>query len=129
MLGRVTIMLFLSTYDPASQIAATRFDHCIHTLPRKTNAIAVAMEPPDNAVLVSTFHDSLKLTFPLLMPDPATLAGQGPFGSIDVVPTWIVLDPYGREVWRGVGVRALSELGDTVSRLDETAEPRSHGCG
>ncbi len=126
--GRTTIILFLSTYDPASQIAATRFDHCIHSLSRRTNAIAVAMEPPDNAVLVSTFHDSLKLSYPMLMPDPATLAGRGPFGAIDVVPTWVVLDAYGREVWRAVGVRALPELGDTVSRLDDRAEVRSHGC-
>ncbi len=128
MLGRVTIVLFLSTYDPASQIAAARFDHCIHTLPRRTNAIAVAMEPPDYAVLVSTFRDSLRLTYPVLMPDPATLLGQGPFGKIDVVPTWVVLDPYGREVWRGIGVRALGELGDTVSGLADSGEARTHGC-
>jgi len=128
MRGRATIVLFLTTYDTASQIAAARFDHCIHSLSRRTNAIAVAMEPPDHAVLVSTFHDSLKLSYPILMPDPATLVGQGPFGAIGVVPTWVVLDAYGREVWRGVGVRALPELGDAVSRLADGGESRSHGC-
>ena len=128
MRGRVTIILFLTTYDTASQIAAEKFEHCLHTLPRRTNAIAVAMEPPDNAVLVGTFHDSLKLSYPVLMPDPATLVGQGPFGSIGVVPTWVVLDAYGREVWRGVGVRALPALGDTVSRLTDGGGSGSHGC-
>lgn len=128
MRGRATIVLFLTTYDTASQIAAERFDHCIHSLSRRANAIAVAMEPPDHAVLVSTFHDSLKLSYPILMPDPSTLAGQGPFGAIGVVPTWVVLDAYGREVWRGVGVRALPELGDAVSRLADGGESRLHGC-
>jgi hypothetical protein len=128
MRGRSTILLFITTYDPASQIAASRLDHCVHTLPRRVNTIAVAMEAPDHAVLVSTFHDSLRLSYPVLMPDPATLAGQGPFGTIDTVPTWIILDQRGQEVWRGVGVRALPELADTVSSLDSDAAPRSHGC-
>jgi len=128
MRGRATVILFLTTYDTASQIAAARFDRCIHSLSRRTNAIAVAMEPPDHAILVSTFHDSLKLSYPILMPDPATLVGQGPFGAIGVVPTWVVLDAYGRETWRGVGVRALPELGDAVSRLAEGGESRTHGC-
>jgi hypothetical protein len=128
MRGRATVVLFLTTYDTASQIAAARFEHCIHSLSRRTNAIAVAMEPPDHAVLVSTFHDSLKLSYPILMPDPSTLVGQGPFGVIGVVPTWVVLDAYGQEVWRGVGVRALPELGDAVSRLADGGDSRSHGC-
>jgi hypothetical protein len=109
-LGRVTIVLFLTTYDTASQIAATRFDSEIHTLSRRVNALAVALEPPNHSLLVGVFHDSLHLSYPLLMPDPATLAGQGPFGVIDVVPTWVVLDKSGREIWRKAGVGAIPEL-------------------
>jgi hypothetical protein len=127
-LGRATIVLFLTTYDPASQIAAARLDGCVHSLPRRVNAIAVAMEAPDHAVLVSTFHDSLKLSYPVLMPDPATLAGEGPFGAIDKVPTWVLLDRAGQEVWRGFGVRALPDLAATVARLENDALPRSQGC-
>ena len=125
-LGRTTIVLFLTTYDAAAQIAANRLDQCLHSLARRTNAIGVAMEPPDHAVLVSTFHDTLRLSYPVLMPDPGTLAGQGPFGKIEAVPTWVVLDASGREIWRGVGVRSFPQLRDVLVRMGNAAEHR--GC-
>jgi hypothetical protein len=121
-LGRVTVVLFLTTYDTASQIAATRFNSEIHSLSRRVNALAVALEPPNHSVLVGVFRDSLHLTYPLLMPDPATLAGHGPFGVIDVVPTWVVLDSSGREIWRRSGVDAISELRATLHRVGVEAE-------
>ncbi len=121
-LGRVTIVLFLTTYDTASQIAATRFNSEIHALPRRINSLAVALEPPNHSVLVGVFHDSLHLTYPLLMPDPATLAGHGPFGVIDVVPTWVVLDKSGREIWRRSGVGAIPELRTTLRKAGVEAD-------
>jgi len=121
-LGRVTIVLFLTTYDTASQIAATRFDSEIHSLPRRVNALAVALEPPNHSLLVGVFHDALHLTYPLLMPDPATLAGHGPFGVIDVVPTWVVLDKSGQEIWRQSGVGAIPGLRSTLLRVGAGAE-------
>jgi hypothetical protein len=127
-LGRTTIVLFLATYDAASQNAANRLETCLHSLARRTNAIAVAMEPPDHAVLVSTFHDALRLSYPVLMPDPGTLAGQGPFGTIEVVPTWVVLDAFGREIWRGVGVRSLPQMKEVLVRMGNAAEQRTQGC-
>ena len=115
--GRTTIVLFLTTYDTASQIAATRLENEIHQLSRRVNAIGVALEPPNHSILVGVFHDSLHLSYPLLMPDPATLAGHGPFGAIEVVPTWVILDQSGREIWRGAGVSAVPELQATLRRL------------
>lgn len=128
-LGRNTVLVFLSSYDPISQVAAVRLEQCLHTLPRRVNAFAVAMEPPDHQVLVSTFHDSLKLSYPMLMPDPVSLAGEGPFGVIQVAPTWVLLDVSGREIWRGVGLDALPELGDQVVRVEPGADRKTHGCG
>ncbi len=127
-IGRTTIVLFLTTYDVASQIAANRLEVCIHSLARRTNAIAVAMEPPDHAVLVGTFHDALRLSFPVLMPDPGTLAGQGPFGAIEMVPTWVVLTASGDEVWRGVGVGSLPQLREILVRMGNAAEQQPQGC-
>jgi hypothetical protein len=121
-MGRPTVVLFLTTYDTASQIAATRLDLEIHELKRRVNAVGVAMEPPNHAVLVGVFHDSLHLSFPLLMPDPATLAGDGPFGVVDVVPTWVILDGTGRQIWRGSGVSAIDELRGILGRLGAAAE-------
>ncbi len=115
-------MLFLTTYDTASQIAATRLDLEIHVLKRRVNAVGVAMEPPNHSVLVGVFRDSLHLSFPLLMPDPATLAGDGPFGVISVVPTWVILDSSGRQIWRGSGVSAIGELRRILERLGAAAE-------
>ena len=116
-MGRTTVVLFLTTYDTASQIAATRLNVEIHQLKRRINALGVALEPPNHALLVGVFHDSLHLSYPLLMPDPSTLAGHGPFGAIDVVPTWVILDGSGRQIWRGVGVSAMAELHGILDRL------------
>lgn len=120
--GRVTIVLFLTTYDPTSQIAATLLNDEIHKLSRRVNALGVALEPPNHAVLVGVFHDSLHLSYPLLMPDPATMAGAGPFGVLEVVPIWVLLDTSGREIWRGIGVRAFPELQAMLRRLGARAE-------
>lgn len=128
-LGRNTVLAFLSSYDPISQVAAVRLEQCIHTLPRRINAFAVAMEPPDHQVLVSTFHDSLNLSYPILMPDPVTLAGEGPFGAIQVAPTWVLLDVSGREIWRGAGLDSLPELGDQIVQAEPGADRKVHGCG
>ena len=119
-LGRTTVILFLTTYDTASQIAAARLDVEIHELKRRINALGVALEPPNHAVLVGVFHDSLHLSYPLLMPDPATLAGQGPFGAIEVVPTWVILDESGRQIWRGAGVNAIADLRGVLDRVAPT---------
>ena len=121
-MGRTTIVLFLTTYDTASQIAATRLNTEIHQLRRKVNAIGVVLEPPNHALLVGVFHDSLHLSYPLLMPDPTTLSGHGPFGAIEVVPTWVILDRSGREIWRNAGVNAIPELRAILQRLGATAE-------
>ncbi len=121
-MGRTTVVLFLTTYDTASQIAATRFNLEIHRFKRRVNALGVAMEPPNHAVLVGVFHDSLHLSYPLLMPDPATLAGHGPFGAIDVVPTWVILDGSGRQIWRGTGVSAIGTLHGILEGLGAAAE-------
>jgi hypothetical protein len=120
--GRVTVLLFLTTYDTASQIAVCRLNSEIHRLKRRINAIGVVLEPPNHSLLVGVFRDSLHLTLPLLLPDPATLAGQGPFGAIDVVPTWVILDVYGKEVWRKTGVNAIADLLLMVARLGASAE-------
>jgi len=120
--GRSTVILFFTTYDTASQIAVGRLNSEIHTLKRRINALGVALEPPNHAVLVGVFHDSLHLAYPLLLPDPATFAGHGPFGTVDVVPTWVVLDSLGREIWRGSGVSAMTELHQVLVGLGATAE-------
>ena len=120
--GRVTVLLFLTTYDAASQMAVSRLNLEIHRLKRRINAIGIALEPPNHSLLVGVFRDSLHLTFPLLLPDPATLAGQGPFGAIDVVPTWVILDVYGKEVWRKTGVNAIADLLPMLAKLGASAE-------
>jgi hypothetical protein len=121
--GRVTVILFFTTYDPASQIAVSRFDSELHQLKRRINAYGVALEPPNHALLVGVFRDSLHVTFPLLLPDPGTLEGQGPFGAIVAVPTWVVLDEYGREIWRRSGVNALDDLRNVLQSQGAAAEP------
>jgi hypothetical protein len=64
----------------------------------------VVLESPDYAELAGAFRDSLGLTLPIAMADPPTLHGVGAFGPIPRVPTLVVLDRAGREVWRRPGV-------------------------
>lgn len=127
-LGRTTIIVFVTTHDAAAQIAVNKLESCLHALTRRANAAAIAMEPPDHVLLVQTFHDALHLTYPVLMPDPATLAGEGPFGHVEAVPTWIVFNSSGSEIWRGVGVNSFPRLREALVGLGNLAGQRGHGC-
>ena len=64
----------------------------------------------ENRPLARIFRDAVGLPFPLAMADAAAIAGRGAFTGIDTVPSVVVLDHEGREVWRKVGVAHADEL-------------------
>jgi hypothetical protein len=100
--GRVTALLFVTTYDFPSQIMAKRLDVVVRRHRPRANAGAVVLEEPDHAPFADVFRSTLELTYPVAM--TTTLDGQqGPFGVIDAVPTLVVLDADGREITRRVG--------------------------
>jgi hypothetical protein len=68
------------------------------------------VEAPKYATLAAAWRGSLALSYPVAMADTLTLSGGGPFGAVSQVPTLVVLDRSGREVWRRSGVVETREI-------------------
>jgi hypothetical protein len=49
------------------------------------------------------------------MADRATLSGHGAFGEIRGVPTLVVLNELGREIWRREGATTVAELEEALA--------------
>jgi hypothetical protein len=114
--GRVTAIVFVTTYDIASQLVLRRLGDVIVRFTPRANATAVVVEPPMYADLLPAYSASLQLPFPIVMADFATLQGQGPFASIGRVPTLVVLDRTGREVTRRQGSLSATEIERELAR-------------
>lgn len=112
--GRVTLLLFVTTFDLPSQAAAKRLTEFVRTYVPKVNAAAIVLEAAENAVLVDVFQKSIGLSFPVALADSVELRASETFSDISGVPTLIVLDPQGRLVYRGVGLFTLQKLDDWV---------------
>jgi hypothetical protein len=119
--GRITLVVFVTTYDVASQ-AATRF---VQRLARehvpRLNVVLVVLERMESRPLVEAFADALDLTFPVAMADEATIAGQGPFQGLHHVPSFVVLDREGRERERQLGLIEYAPLEELVRRVEHEA--------
>ena len=109
-LGRSTVVVFITTYDLGSQVVVRELGAVVRQRTPRINAGAVVLEPPKNAPLVEAYAASLELPFPVALADQATLESRGAFGPIDVVPTTIMLDKDGNEVWRREGSMTRTAL-------------------
>lgn len=117
--GRVTVLLFVTTFDLGSQVQAKRLEDLYRTHAPRINAVAVVLEAPRYVDLARSFKQVLELNYPIAMADQATLVGRGPFGTIDTVPTWVVLDRRGvlRKTLQGpLSPGALETLVENVQR-------------
>jgi hypothetical protein len=114
--GRVTVLLFVATFDLPSQLMAKRLDEVIHRHRPRANAGAIALEAPNDAPLVDVFRSSLHLSYPVALTNTTGVGEAGPFGTIDQVPTLVVLDAHGREVARAQGVVTELELDAALTR-------------
>ncbi|HEY6558150.1 MAG TPA: TlpA family protein disulfide reductase [Polyangiaceae bacterium] len=114
--GRATALLFGTTFDLASQVQASRLNELVHRFRPRVNVGAVMLEPPKYALLADAFRTSLQLDYPIALADDETRRGEGPFGRLDRVPTVVVLDAAGREVWRKSGVVPVPELEQALRR-------------
>jgi hypothetical protein len=114
--GRVTLLVFVTTYDMASQVLLRRIGEVMVRFVPRINAAAVVLEAPRYAELLPAYRDSLQLPFPVVMTDFATQQGRGPFATIQHVPTVLVLDRTGREVARRQGLLAVEELERELAR-------------
>ncbi len=107
--GRVTALVFVTTFDLPSQVMARRLDEALRHHRPRVNAAAIVIEAPNAAPLVDVFRSTLGLAYPVALTGSGAEDG-GPFGTIDRVPTLVVLDARGREVHRASGVLEADEL-------------------
>lgn len=117
--GRANAVLFVTTYDWASQVLARRLAWVVSWHRPRANAGAIVLESEEYRTLADVFRSSLGLPFPVAMADEMTRSGRGPFGSIPRIPTVVVLDREGRERWRAEGmveVHALEQALTEASR-------------
>jgi len=117
--GRVTALLFVTTFDWASQVEARRLAAVVTRHRPQAHAGAVVLESDQYKPLAEVFRSSLRLPYPVAMADEPTRLGEGPFGPVSRVPTLVVLDRAGREVWRKAG---LCEAGEIEKALAEASQ-------
>jgi hypothetical protein len=101
--GRSTAVLFVTTFDLASQAQARFLNEIFKDHRPRPHVAAVVLEPPIHRVLAEAFRTSLGLDYPVALANPSTLSGDGPFGRIFGVPTLVVLDATGRVAFRSMG--------------------------
>jgi hypothetical protein len=94
--GRVTVLLFVTTFDIASQAQARRLEDLVRTHVPRLNAVAVVLEAPRYVSLARTFRDVLDLHYPVVMVDQHAIAEHPILANVKAVPTWIILDSMGR---------------------------------
>jgi hypothetical protein len=102
--GRVTALLFVTTFDLPSQAAARSLADVQRRHVPRFNAAAIAIESAENATLVGVFRDALALPYPVGIADQVELRASPAFGDIDRVPTLILLDRNGRSRRRHYGL-------------------------
>lgn len=116
--GRVTALLFVTTYDMPSQIMARRLDVVVRRHRPRANAGAVVLEAPDHAPLADVFRTTLELGYPVALALSPGVQEEGPFGLIDRIPTLVVLDARGREITRRFGNMTEEELEEALSSAE-----------
>lgn len=116
MRGRATALIFITTFDLASQLTARRLGDVLVRFTPRANAAAVVVEAPVYAELLPAYRTAMALPYPIVMADFGTQRGSGPFGAIAHVPTLVVLDREGREVSRHEGALELDEIRAALRR-------------
>lgn len=114
--GRATALVFITTYDMVSQLVVKRLGEVLVRFTPRANAAAVVLEPPAHAELLPAYQEALGLPYPVVMADFATQQRQGPFGDIENVPTIVVLDRNGRQVWRHQGPLEARDIEAALER-------------
>ncbi|MFO7178212.1 MAG: TlpA family protein disulfide reductase [Pseudomonadota bacterium] len=116
--GRVTALLFVASYDLASQLAARRLNDAIARHVPRFNAVAIALESSENAVLVDVFRSTLNLGYPVAMAGAVEFGESEALATIERVPTLILLDRDGRPVFRHTGAFEAHELESWLRRAE-----------
>jgi hypothetical protein len=116
--GRVTVLLFVTTFDLASQVAAKQLNQVFHSHRPRINAGAVVVEAAKYAPLADVFRSTLELAYPVAIADLDLLQQNSTLGEVRSVPTVLVLDAAGREVLRKTGNFSPDDLNGWLARAE-----------
>lgn len=112
--GRITVIALLTTYDLHSQAEARFLSSITRRHTPRLNGVALILEPAENRPMAEAFTAALKLPYPVALADEATIAGEGVFPGLHNVPSVIILDRDGREVYRHVGLIEEAPLDEAI---------------
>ncbi|MBW2525720.1 MAG: TlpA family protein disulfide reductase [Deltaproteobacteria bacterium] len=116
--GRVSVIVLVTTYDDASHAQVLFLRALVRRHVPRVNALVLVLEPERNRPMAEAFASSLELAFPVAMADPATIEGSGPFPGLHHVPSVVILDGDGREVWRRIGLTNRQQLEEAVVAVE-----------
>lgn len=116
--GRVTVLLFITTFDVFSQSQAARLEDFYRSHQPRINAAAVVMEPPKNLELVVAFSKVLDLSYSVGMADHRELERQGLLAAVNSVPAWLIMNASGELVASGVGTLTIAQLELAVTEAE-----------
>lgn len=103
--GRFTLIALGTTYDLPSQAQARFLTGLLRSHTPRINVALLILEPEENRPLAEAFVQTLRLEYPVALADQATITGSGgPFPGLHHVPSIVMLDREGREVWRHLGL-------------------------
>jgi hypothetical protein len=119
--GRMTVIGFVATYDIGSQAQARFINEVVAKHVPRINALLLVLEPPQHRPMVEAFASSLDLRYDVVHADAKTTAGKGPFPGLHHVPSVVLLDRKGREVWRNLGLITAEKLDEAIAEHDPRA--------
>jgi len=113
---RMTVIALAATYDTASQAQARFVNSVYQRHAPRINALLLVLEPADHLPLAEAFVQSLDLRYDAALADADTIAGKGLFPGLHHVPSIVLLDRDGREVWRQLGVVDAATLTEVLKK-------------
>ena len=115
--GKPVVMAFVTTGDLTSQAQVGFLNAMAKNDGDKVHYALIAIHPRKEIILVETYRKATGVEFPVALGDgPSTSAG-GPFGEIPAVPTVVVLDRFGKLVWKHTGLAKAEEIRVHVRNL------------
>jgi hypothetical protein len=108
--GRLSLIVVSATYDTASQAGVSMAAALVRRHKPRINGLLIVLEPEDNRPLAKAFVSAMDLPFPAAITDAATVGEAHALAGIRHVPSFVLLDRDGREVWRRVGLANVDVL-------------------
>jgi hypothetical protein len=120
--GRFTLIALGATYDLPSQAQARFLTGLSRNHTPRINVALLILEPEENRPLVEAFVQALRLEYPVAFADQSTITGKGgPFPGLHHIPSIVILDREGREVWRHLGLADDETLEKALRDLESSA--------